>query len=58
MVEDRVVMYLGKSLNWTMKEVKFWWVSMTPLGGPVVPLEKGRTARLVRGSMGGLGDRD
>ena len=46
-----MVVYLGKSLNWTMKEVRFWWVSMTPFGGPVVPLEKGRTARLVRGSI-------
>ena len=39
------------SLNWTIMEVRFWWLSMTPLGGPVVPLEKGSTARLVLGSM-------
>ena len=26
---------------------------MTPLGGPVVPLEKGRTARVLRASTSG-----
>ncbi len=36
---------------WRMFAVRFWCVSITPFGRPVVPLEYGSTARSFSGSI-------
>jgi len=51
----------SKSLKpsaWHRLATRLWWVSMTPLGSPVVPLEYGSTTTSSRGLIfteGGLG---
>ena len=41
-------------LAWKMEAVRFWLVSITPLGGPVVPEEKGRMPSVSLTSKEGL----
>ena len=40
---------------WATLATRFRWVSITPFGRPVVPLEKGRATRSVSGSMSTFG---
>ena len=40
-----LLFYSETYLNWHNAVTMLWWVSMTPLGKPVVPLENGMVAR-------------
>ena len=41
--------------TWHKLATRLWWVSITPLGRPVVPLEYGKTTRSFFGSMATTG---
>jgi len=45
---------LSRLLASTMALVRFWWVTITPFGGPVVPLENGKIARVLVTSNSGF----